>query len=161
MANQRDDKLRRLLQRAELNKPGASFTDEVMKEIESEVVTSPLLKSLLKNVPIENPKEDFTHIVMDQLEVSDFKTSEVSIISGKVWLAISVILVLLILVAFTGRPENNPSTFSYFHEIGKSLHPIITFLNSIPSISIICLSSVSGLLLLDYFLKEKILGSEK
>jgi hypothetical protein len=161
MTNQKDDKLRKLLQGVELNKPGSSFTEGVMKEIQSEVVFNPLLKSMLKNTSIEGPSENFTYDIMGQLEVSDFKLADQSIISKKVWLIASVLVVLLVMIALSGQQENNPSISPYFNGFRNSLHPILTYLNSIPSITLICLISVSGLLLLDYFLKEKILRFTK
>src|ERR1041384_5451321 len=137
MSSAKDDRLRKLLQSTELNKPGSSFTDEVMKEIQGEVVFNPLLKSILKNAPVENPKEGFTNEVMSHLEASDFKLSDVSIIGKKVWLTISGVVAFLVLIALFGRSESNYSVPSYFNEVGKLLHPILTLLNSIPSISFI------------------------
>ena len=153
MTNQKDDKLRKLLQGVELNKPGSSFTEEVMKEIQTDVVFNPLLKSMLKKAAIKGPSENFTYGVMDQLEISDFKLVDQSIISKKAWLIISCLMTLLVLIAFFGGRKNNSSLPSYFSEIERSLHPILTYLKAIPSISLICLASVSGLLLLDYFFK--------
>src|SRR5437899_2258883 len=99
MNNHKDDQLRKLLQSAELNAPGASFTDEVMNEIQGEVVFNPLLKSMLKNVPIKGPSENFSYDVMNQLEISHFKLADRSIISKNAWLMVSVFITLLVLIA--------------------------------------------------------------
>jgi len=157
MTSQKDNKLKKLLQRVELNNPGASFTEEVMKEIQSEIVFNPSLKSMLKNASIEGPSENFSYGVMDRIDVSDFKLADQSIINRKVWLIVSGFMAVLVLIAFFGGRESSPPVSSYFNEVGRSLHPILTYLTAIPSISIICLISVSGLLILDYFLKEKLL----
>jgi hypothetical protein len=161
MTNQKADKLRKLLQSAVMNKPSSSFTEEVMKTIQSEVTINPLLKSILENTPLKGPSENFTYGVMSRLEVSDFKIADESIISKKVWLMVSGLVVLLVLVALSGRQENNPSVSSYFNEVKYSLQLILTYLNAIPAISVICLISVGAVLLLDYFLKEKLLRFKK
>jgi len=158
MNNQKEDRLRKLLQRVELNNPSPSFTEEVMKEVQTEVAFNPLLKSILKNAFIEEPGENFAQGVMNQLEISDFKRAEQSIISKRTWLIVSGLGVLLVMIALFRPRENNPSVPSYFNEFKNSLHPILTYLDTIPSISLICLISVSGLLWLDYFLKEKLSG---
>lgn len=158
--NDKDDRLKKLLQRAELDKPGDSFTEGVMAEIQSESVFNPALKSILKSAPIETPGEDFTQAVMNSLG-ADLETPGTSIISKRAWYAISGFVVIILASAFFGKSEINHSVFSYASEFGKMIHAISAYLGDITLIFILCLSSISCLLLLDYFLKERVLISRK
>src|ERR1044071_1403798 len=116
MSNKKDERLRKLLQRVELSKPGDSFTEEVMTEIQSEIVFNPSLKSILKIAPIENPQRDFTRAVMNKLEVTEFETPGTSIISKKAWYAISGLTILIVAFAFSTKSEINHSVISYVTE---------------------------------------------
>lgn len=162
MANKKRDPLKSLIRKVDLDKPSLNFTAMVMEEVmaQKEAVINPELKSLLKRNGLESASIDFTQTVMAQVRVSDFHTTNKSIITKKVWFIIIAALVFLVL--YLGFSEQTPTPTvgltPYFIDIGNTLSTILTNVNSMSSLYLVTVISLSGLLVTDYLLRIRSQG---
>lgn len=161
MAIKKNDILKKLIQKVELDKPALYFTALVMEEVEAEVqnevVINPALKSLVKRHGVEKPSTDFTHRIMTQVKGLDFKTTHRPIISKKAWriiAAASVCFVVCLGVSEQASPSPQGLT-PYFIDMGNTLNTIFAKVNAVPSLYLITFIAISVLLLMDYLLKIK------
>lgn len=160
MASKKDDILKRILQKVEPEKTPPGFTAFVMKEVEAEarqeLTINPALKSLLKRTSLENPPADFTEHVMTQVDGIGARTMYEPIIGKKAWgiilLAISFLVVFLVLNDKASISKQGLDTYSLI--VGHTLDTVFRGMQRIPSLYLIVLISLSGLLLLDYFVKN-------
>jgi len=166
MAGKKDEILKRLLQTVEPEKTPPGFTAFVMKEVEAaarqEVVINPALKSLLKRSGLENPPADFTACVMTQVEGIKSRTVDEPIIGKRAW---GIILLWISLIVFLGLRDKTSiakqdlDTYSLI--MGHTLHTVFGAVQRIPSLYLIVLISLSGLLLMDYVVKRLAQNREK
>jgi hypothetical protein len=159
MGNKKDDILKKIIQKVELDKPALNFTASVMKDVEAEasneVVVNPALKSILKRNAIEKPTLDFTKDIMIKVENLESKTTYKPIITLKAWRIIFIVLVCLVVgLIISDRPSRPPEGLtSCFVRMGDALNAI--FQKSNASLYLITIFSGGLLLLMDYFLKIK------
>ncbi len=159
MPNKKRAPLKSLIRKVELDKPSLNFTDLVMEEVmaQKEAVITPALKSLLKRNGIENASINFTQTVMVQVKVRDFHATHESIVPKKIRLIIISAMVLLVL--YLGLSEQDPRSTDglakYFIDVGNALTTILTSVNSTPSLYLITIISLGGLLVTDYLLRTR------
>jgi hypothetical protein len=159
MGNKKDDILKTIIQKVELDKPAVNFTASVMKEVAAEacneVVVNPALKSILKRNAIEKPALDFTKDIMIKVENLESKTIYKPIITLKAWRIIFTVLICLVVgLIVSDRPSTPPDGLtSYFVRMGDTLNTIFAQANG--SLYLITIFSGGLLLLMDYFLKSK------
>ena len=168
MPNKKDDILKKLIQKIELDKPMSNFTSSVMKEIAAEVqneaVVNSALKTLLKRHGIEKPSVDFTNRVLGQLEEGvNVKMTYRPIISRKAWRVIATVAAIFVmLIGFSEQASTSPQGLtSYFTFVGNTLNIIFLKINTVPSLYSTTFISVSVLLFMDYFIRIKSQGREK
>jgi hypothetical protein len=157
MADKKRDSIKSLIQNVELDKPCHNFTDMVMEEVmtQNEPVISPVLKSLLKGHGIENASMDFTQSIMNQVEAHTYHTTYKPIIAKKVWLIIiSTTSIFALYLGFYEQIPKSPGGLTpYFIHIGNTLSATMTKVNSVPSLYLITIISLSTLLVTDYLLR--------
>lgn len=159
MAQEKDDKLKKLIQLVELDQPKADFTATIMQEIEAQesLVPNPALQVLLEKHLIESPSVDFTENIMMGIERLDKKVVYEPIISKKVWYGVSIAAALIItLVSFLGKSsQTNIDVPPLANNINQLTGKIILQINALPTLVLACLFAVSSLLLLEHFVSKK------
>ncbi|GAB3516200.1 hypothetical protein [Emticicia fontis] len=159
MAQDKKDKLKKLIQSVELDQPKIDFTAIIMQKIEAKesLVTNPALDSLLEKHLIETPSVDFTQKVMLGIERLDKKVVYEPIIRKKVWYGVGIAAALVItLVSFLGKPSEttvqSPPLASHINQVTGH---IITQINSLPIFALACLFAVSALVVLEYMFSNR------
>jgi hypothetical protein len=166
MATRKDDRLKRLIQTLEPDKPAPDFIGRVMQEIrmEQQEELNPALKAVLQGNVVEKPTVDFTSVVIAQIAAMDQQLAERPIISKRAWYAIAAFVVgVMVAIGFTSGTASlppNSATLS-IGRIGNSLTVFFVQVKAIPPLYILTFIAISLLLLLDYLLKEKMPNQEK
>lgn len=159
MAQDKEDKLKKLIQSVELDQPKADFTYTIMHQIEAQesLVSNLALHTLLEKHLIESPSADFTENVMIGIERLDKKVVYEPIISKKVWYGISIAAILLIFLASSlGKSsQTNSVAPPLANNINQLTGKLILQINALPTLVLACLFAVSALLLLEYFVSRK------
>lgn len=167
MSNKKNDILKIIIQKVELDQPAPNFTDVVMNEVRAdahnEVVINLALKSLLMRSSIERPPADFTYNIMSQVKEHNIKATVKPIISKKAWRLIGIAVVFFVgLLLFSEQTSTSPQGLTpYFINLGKMLNAILMNVRAVPPLYFITFISVSVLLLVDYFLNIKVKFHEK
>lgn len=162
MENSKDDFFKKLIQEAGVESPSPGFTETVMHgvqlEIQHEMVIHAELKNLLQQNTIEKPSADFMANVMAKVEVPVYKIVAEPIISKKTWYMVAAACIALVtLLGFyypfseeilntSSGTTNSDNIFTIFS------YNIIT----LPSVYSMSLIAISGLLLMDYYLRNRI-----
>ena len=160
MERKKNDILKKLIQKIELDEPPVNFTESVMKEVRveasQEVVINAGLKSLLKRHAVEKPATDFTNDIMIQVKSLESKTTYKPIITKKAWQIIFTALVCSGTgLIFSDSPSTAPNGLtSYFVKFGDVLNTI--FVDANVSLYLTTIFSTGVLLLVDYLLKVKV-----
>jgi hypothetical protein len=155
MEDKQENKFRKLIQKAGTEKPGGNFSRLVMKtvyeEAERELAKEAALRALLqRQPPVETPSVAFRQNVMNQVWAASQKKEE-EIISKRIWYLIGAAVVLISLVGYlTYSPAvtpEKPAYFSFLSGIPESFH-------ALPIVYPITLIALSGLIFLDYLLRQ-------
>lgn len=159
MAQDKDDKLKKLIQSVELDQPKVDFTAIIMQQIEAQesLVSNPALQVLLEKHLVESPSAGFTQNLMMDIERLDKKVVYEPIISKEVWYSVSIAAALLItLVSFVGKSsKTNIDVPPLANNINQLTGKIILQINGLPTLVLACLFAVSTLLVLDYYISSK------
>jgi len=164
MTKNKDDILIKCIRSIEPDRPASNFTelvmDDIKAEILNEVVINPSLKSLLQQTGVEKPNANFTHRVMTQIEVIDHKNAYQPIISKKAWYQIAAAAaVLIVSLGFSGQASESPQIVTrYFIGVGNGVSSIFSGIYTVPSVYLLTVIAISVLLLIDYFVRDKIFG---
>lgn len=159
MAQDKENKLKKLIQSVEPDQPKSDFTAILMQKIEAQeaIVINPALDALLKKHLIEAPSIDFTQKVMIGIKHLDRKVVYEPIISKKVWYAIGIaasfIITLISLLGKSAQRSSKPLPFA--NSINQITGKIILQINALPTLVLACLFAVSSLVLLEYFLSNR------
>jgi hypothetical protein len=159
MAQDKEEKLKKLIQSVEPDQPMADFTALLMQKIEAQeiMVANPALDALLEKHLIEAPSLDFTQKVMMDVERIDKKVVYEPIISKKVWYGIGIAASLIILlVSFFGKSSPVTSKpLPLVTHINQLTGKIILQIATLPTLVLSCLFAVSSLVLIEYFLSNR------
>lgn len=159
MAQDKDDKLKKLIQSVKLDQPTADFTATIMQQIEAQEshVPNPALQVLLEKHLIESPSLGFAQNVMMGIQRLDKKVVYEPIISKKTWYGIGIAAALLItLVSFLGKSsKTNIDVPPLANNINQLTGQLIVQISTLPTLVLACLFAVSSLLLLEYFVSRK------
>lgn len=166
MEQEKDDRFRRLMQEAGMEKPSPDFLKTVMSGIQAEsqeeILLNPALKSLLRESQVvEKPNHDFLLRVMSQAQVQQVVLPPVSvakpIISNRIWYIVTA--ACMAIICLTG--------LFYYHETGALETAVATtatdqFFTSVatgilatPLVYSVSLTTLGMLLLADYMLRSK------
>lgn len=153
-----EDKFRKLIQSIDLDAPGISFTDNVMKILESqeELNLHPALKSVLKNELLAEPSFEFSDNLMSHIQPKANRILE-PIITKKIWLIISGIVTMilfLVLINFYSN-LNFLHNNSYSSRFSLNLHDTTIGIIKIAASILPYLIPLSILLLIDYVFRTK------
>lgn len=159
MTQDKEDKLKKLIQAVELDQPTTDFTAKIMQQIETQhsLVPNTALDSLLEKHLIETPSIDFTQKIMMGIERIDKKVVYEPIISKKVWYAIGIAATLIItLISLFGKSAQTVSQpLPLATNINQVTGMIIEQINALPTLILACLFAVSSLVVLEYNLSKK------
>ena len=159
MAQDKEDKLKKLIQSVHLDQPKVDFTAIIMQQIEAQesLLTNPALDASLEKHLIESPSIDFTQNVMTGIERLDKKVVYEPIISKKVWYALGIAATLIItLVGLLGKSspisgKSLPIADTINHITGQ----IIAQAKGLPPLALACLLAISALVVLEYFVSNR------
>jgi hypothetical protein len=159
MAENNEDKLKKLIQSVDLDQPKADFTESLMKEIrlQESLVINTALQSVLVHHIIETPSIDFTQKVMMGVEGLDKKVVYEPIIPKKVWYGIGIAASLLITLVslFSKSSQTSSKPLPFANNINQITGQIILQINAMPALVLACLLALSALLVLDFFISDR------
>ncbi|RFS16614.1 hypothetical protein [Emticicia sp. C21] len=159
MAQDKEYKLKKLIQSVEPDQPTADFTTILIQKIEAQeaIVVNPALDALLEKHLIEEPSIDFTQNLMKDIERLESKVVFKPIISKRVWYGIGMtatfIITLISLFGKSAQTNNKPLPLA--SNINQVTGEIIRQINALPALMLACLFAVSSLVLIDYFLSNR------
>ena len=155
--NKRLDKLMRDYMYTE--NPPSDFSDKVMQQIvSSEKEKEKVLGLLMQKHAMESPSINFTHHVMDKIQVKEpYVFIYKPVISKKNWLMISVFLLLVVIFSFLSM-DYQEDQLDYIGKFMIKLDSIISF--QLPEVifsPILALSlfTMSLFLWIDYFIQNR------
>ena len=153
-----DDKLKKLIQNIDLDEPTASFTDNIMKMVETEegLNLNPALLFVIKNELLAEPPVEFSDNLMANIQPEITEISE-PIITKKTGLIISgasITILLLILITSHSNVKHLAGN-SYFSGFGLNLSGTTTGIIKITTSVLQYLIPLSILLFMDYFFRTR------
>ena len=155
MEQNKENKLKKLIQQIEPDQPSVGFTENLMQQIETQesLVINPALQTLLSQHLVESPSIDFTEKVMKGIVSAEQKTVYEPVISKKAWYSIGIAATLILTLAgFLGKSSkatNMPSVST--NEIMHITGQVIAQINAIPVVLLASSFAIVALLILDYF----------
>ena len=152
-----EDKFKKIIQNIGLDEPVSSFTDNVMKMIESEEELSlhPDLLPVLQNELLAEPSLEFSDNLMASIKPKTHKTLE-PVINKKSWLIIGGVVISILFFAIVGFHSNlNRPHNSYFSNISLDLSGAAMRIIKIATSILPYLIPLSILLLVDYVLRTR------
>ncbi|AYQ32874.1 hypothetical protein [Runella sp. SP2] len=112
MEEEKENKLRELLKKADLDAPSPLFTDKLLLKIEAEAALSeakePALRALLQQYGLEKTAPDFTKDVLKQ--IAPPKTVFAPIIPNYVWYMVATFLGALLVFGLYFPQKNSSGT---------------------------------------------------
>ena len=167
MKDENDNILKRLIQQAGPETPPPDFTDFVMNSVQldaqSDFVVNSELRSVLQQRAIEKPSADFLLRVMSQVEVQQMAVPSriiaEPIISRRMWYTVAAACIALVsLLGFYYKMYGDSSTVSSKVTLtDKAISLIASGVSTMPSMYTLSLIVIAGLLLMDYFLRNRVL----
>ncbi|MCE7040630.1 hypothetical protein [Dyadobacter sp. CY312] len=165
MKEANEDILKKLIQQSGPETAPSDFTEFVMSavqvESQHESIVNLELKTVLQQNALDQPSADFLLRVMSQVEVQQMSpvllTEVKPIISPKVWYWLgSIAASLVILIAFfyqsLEKISDEPTSLSLSDKAFSNISE--SFISIPPLYSISCIA-ITGLLLTDYFLRNR------
>ncbi|MHA4742372.1 hypothetical protein [Dyadobacter sp. MSC1_007] len=153
-----EENFRKLIREAIPEQPSADFTGLVMHQVREEAA----LQNLLQEHILESPSPAFNQNILAQLQPARPALQYKPVIGRKGWYGIAAMVAAIITAcAFVPASGNSPTLATYLN-IG--LVPGQAFSNqlkSIPQLYPLTVIGLAGLLLIDYFLREKLLALNK
>jgi hypothetical protein len=158
MDNRKTD-LKKLLQTSVPEKPSSDFTPIVMNEVSDvhhELTRTSVLKRLLMETSHEKIPADFTINVIAKLDTPLFHKAHPPVISQRIWwTCLSAVILFLSWILLTGQNYQSPKGVThYLLSVGNKI--ATTLSNEVSSTYVTTLIAVSGLMIIDYVLKNKI-----
>ncbi len=156
--NEKENRLKVLIQKSGINKPSPDFTATVMQEVmaKEEAAINPALKSLLKQNADLTISPEFTDQVMMKIEAHELKSAQ-PIISKSAWyIAAAAMMILVLYIGLSEQSTKDSGNLTpYLNIMGQSVTSLFSAVSSISPLYGIVLISIGGLILLDYLLKVK------
>ena len=152
-----EDKLKKLIQNIGLDEPSSSFTDNVMKIIESqkELSLHPALLSVLKNEFLAEPSSEFSDNVMADIQ-AEANNISAPIITKKIRLIIlGISIPILLLVLLNAHSNLNHLHNSYLSRFSVNLSDITMGIIKISGSILPYLIPLSILLIIDYVFRTR------
>ena len=152
-----EDKFKKLIQIIGLDEPGSSFTDNVMKTIESQedLSLNPALLAVLRNEFLGEPSSDFSDNLMANIQTEVNKRSA-PIITKQIRLVILGIgILILFLVLINSSSKFNHHNNFYFSYLNSHLLNTSTEIVKLSNSILLYVIPLSILLLMDYVYKSR------
>ena len=155
----REDRLRSLLLKFELQSPPDDFTEEVIREIDAmasdKVFTNQKLKAVLSKNLTTAPSTAFTYSVLNRVRHQGQSQDHYPpIISKKAWASIITFVMVCLMVSLNVNGDGGQVTELFLSPLGNYLSTLTAnFLEPLFYLGMIVLS-VGLLLLIDYFFRN-------
>ncbi|MBN8824698.1 MULTISPECIES: hypothetical protein [unclassified Spirosoma] len=156
MENENEDNFRKLIQKAQPEKPGAAFTNAIMQRVQAaseldSAKEAALIQLLQSHTLVETPSANFSRRVMNQLTVRQSKPLE-PIISTRVWymIAASLLCVVVSCLLLLSSGSSQPTSSG----LDQLLSGFDGTLNALPIQYALTIFAVSVLMVTDYILRQ-------
>ena len=153
-----EDNFRKLIREAIPEQPSVDFTGLVMHQVREEAA----LQNLLQEHILKSPSPTFNQNILAQLQPARPALQYKPVISRKGWYGIAAMVAAIIVAcAFVPASGSSSAVTTY---LNSSIMPGQAFteqLKSIPQLYPLTVIGLAGLLLIDYFLREKLLVLNK
>ncbi|UHG94137.1 hypothetical protein [Spirosoma oryzicola] len=158
MEDEKEDRFRRLIQKAGHEKIGTDFTRAIMKRLQAEserdsATEAALIQLFGSHTLVEKPSVDFSRRVMNQITVSQPKPLE-PIIRPSVWYSIAASVLLIVFFCILLLPSN--STEHQSSGLDRFLSGFEGTLDALPVSYPLTIVALSVLMVSDYFLRRKL-----
>lgn len=153
-----ENKFKNLIQNIGLDDPGTSFTDNVMKMIESqeELSLNPALLSVLKSELLAEPSFEFPDNIMAKIQPKANKGLEPIITKKARLIILGMVILILFLVMINSHSDlNHLQHDSYFSRFSLNLSGTTMGIIRIATSILPYLIPLSILLFLDYFFRTR------
>ena len=158
---------KKLLREAAEEKASLRFTDHVLKGIEAELQKQTALETSLKRVlqkhAIEQPSADFRSKIMASLSPAPAEKFK-PIISRTIWYGIAAAVVVLLLTSFlfpSALATDAPRVLTFIGKAANLIPKAPNLSNGSLEVAVLTLVGLSTLLLLENFLRPKLLINNK
>jgi len=163
MKNDRDDILKKLIQKVRIEEPNGDFASRVMKNIqletELELAKEAKFKSIFGDVRPESAPLSFDKKVMSQIFLGEKKAAD-PIISRQVWYIVAAAGILILTFCFASPSDMMVENEPYFSNDLKIA--VLDFSGKITVLPIIypaVIFALALLIMVDYFLRSKLVKS--
>lgn len=153
-----EDKFKNLIQNIGLDDPGTSFTDNVMKMIESqeELSPNPTSLSILKSELLVEPSFEFSDNLMAKIQPKANKSLGLRITKKIGLIILGMAILILFLVMINSHSDlNHLQNASYFSRFSLNLSGTTMGIIKIATSILPYLIPLSILLFLDYFFRTR------
>ncbi|MBO9613969.1 MAG: hypothetical protein J7619_14795 [Dyadobacter sp.] len=152
---QQDDKqeahFKKLIGGISTDAPSDAFTRAVMQRVHEEAT----FRTLVQNNVIEAPSQAFSSGIIAQIQASSTAVSAKPVISRNVWYWLAAAWAALIVAAFFVPGNEQSALWGKLNGVIVSNQVFIQKFLVIPQPVILTIIGLSGLMLLDYFLRDK------
>lgn len=152
-----DENFRKLIREAIPEQPSADFTGQVMHQLQEEVA----LRRLLQEHLIESPSPAFSEHILARLQPARPALQFKPVISRKGWYGIAAMLAAIITACGFIPSSGNSSTLTTYLNMIAPGQAFAEQLKSIPQLYPLTLVGLAGLMVMDYFLRDKLLALNK
>ncbi|GAB2790356.1 hypothetical protein GCM10027275_39080 [Rhabdobacter roseus] len=156
----KDDNLRKLIQQAGPDQPAPDFNELVMRAVRTEAERASSLHALLQQSTPEPPSPAFVQRVMAQVEAAAPKPVE-PVISKNAWYWIAACFVLLVVASLVVAPETQPAASAFWNQTGHAFSGFTQAIAKVPLLYPLTIIAACALLLLDYFIRQRVLYSRE
>lgn len=148
----KERKLKKILQKVNLDEPSNAFTDRVMSQIATieDLSLEPAIAEIVKKNVAADPSDVFTAQIMAQLTPKRRVVIE-PVISRKAWLWIAGVISLILLVAIVSSRKGQITS----SETSVLIDSSVQFIGMYSQQWILFLIVICSLLLGDYFVRRK------
>ncbi|GAB3175440.1 hypothetical protein [Telluribacter humicola] len=153
-----NDNFKKLIQQAGPDQPATDFTDRLMSAVRAEAEQDIALHTLLRQTTPEQPSAALAQRIMAQVEATAPKPVE-PIISKKAGYLIAACFALLVVgnLLVSPSPELQPSASAFWEQTGSAFSGFTQAIARVPVLYPLTLIATCMLLLLDYFIRQRVL----
>lgn len=152
-----EESFRKLLREAIPEQPSLDFTGLVMRQVQEEVA----LRRLLQEHMLESPSSAFSQIILTQLQPERPAVQYKPVISRKGWYGIAAMLAAIITACGFVPASGSTSALTPYLNMIPHGQALTEQLKSIPQLYPLTLIGLTGLMVMDYLLRNRLLALNK
>lgn len=152
MEEKQEEHFKQLIRKAGADEPSGAFAEAVMQRVHEEAV----FRTVMQQNIVETPSNTFSSEIMARLKASQPVTAPKPVIARKVWYGIAAAWAVLIVACFF-IPGNDEQTVFWGGLNGLMISNAVWAqkISAIPQTYTLTIIGLSGLLLLDYYVRQR------